>query len=154
VFSYYKAGKSCLSISQHLVAPHPHSYANFYISHQQCMNPEYSSLMADLLKDEKVEGETLIKIFRVIIEGNLQSKGLGLDFNSLKTNPYIQKMVDMKTNQKFITKTSQIIIVNLLLLRMKTLEREHHPMLQMRLPKTCKLLKNKLIIFLGSPSHI
>jgi len=59
-----------------------------------------------------------MKIFRVIFKTNLGTKGLAVDLTSIRNNPCIQKLIELKENKKFITKTSQIIIVSLSLFRM------------------------------------
>lgn len=39
---------------------------------------------------------TLFAIFRLIVRGNIGNKDLGLEINSLKANPYIRKLIELK----------------------------------------------------------
>jgi hypothetical protein len=126
MLSYYKSGKSTISISQHLASTCFQSraglYPNFYIDHEQCLIAERDSntWMVDTVFGEKrTEMGRLMNIFRVIVGAGVKNTNIEIDVNSVRGNPFVRKLVEMRENNKFITNASQIIIVSIIIYRMQ-----------------------------------
>ena len=88
-------------------------YPNYYIHNQTCLEIEkvHPGFQEKSMQSIDIGDKVVNSLFRLIIKANIGNKDLGLEINSLKSNPYLQKLSTLKQSNKFNFKASQIILV-------------------------------------------
>lgn len=127
VLQYYTSGKTTVAVSQMLVSGAKaieELYPNYYIREEMCNQLEsLAPGFTTKCVEQSVDGQNLRSIFRILVRAHIGQKDIVLNINSLKANPYLKKLIELKDSKRFISKTSQVIIVHLILFRMMRLSK-------------------------------